>query len=131
MTSNPVTRDTGASYPIFTADKQKTKRSRKMIRKQKFYNLEITTYGYEGLDVYFKTFAPKIAQSLKTGDERFEYGGNVYDMLIMYEDTEGVSYEIIKYCKSDCREMDNGVWLIDTPTRIFCGTLVANVWRSK
>lgn len=102
-----------------------------MTKTKKFYNLEITTYGYEGAERYFKTFAPKIAQALKSGYECFIYGRYVYDIVMMYEDTDGVAYEINKYCKSDCKEITPGAWLIDSPTRMFCGTLVANVWRSK
>lgn len=131
MTSYPVKRDTGVSYPVFTADNQKTRRNNKMTKNKKFENLEITTFGYEGDDKYFKTFSEKLAQELKEGNEYFEYGGYIYEICCLCEGIDVTLYEICKYDKSDCIDTGNGALIIHSPSRMFCGNLVANVWRCK
>lgn len=102
-----------------------------MAKTKKFENLEITTFGYEGDDKYFKTFSEKLAQELKDGNEYFGYCGYIYEICYLWDDIYGTSYEICKYHQQDYIDTGNGVLKIHSPLRMFCGTLVANVWRSK
>lgn len=102
-----------------------------MAKTKKFENLEITTYGYECDGKYFKTFSEKLAQELKEGNEYFEYGGYIYEICWLWDGIYGTSYEICRYDKSDCIDTGNGALIIHLPSRMFCGTLVANVWRYK
>lgn len=102
-----------------------------MTKNKKIENLEITTYGYEGDEKYFEAFSAKLAQELKEGNEYFEYGGYIYEILCLWDGIYGTSYEICKYSKSDCIDTGNGALIIHSPARMFCGNLVANVWRCK
>lgn len=98
-----------------------------MTKNKKFENLEITTYGYE----CDETFSAKLAQELKEGKEYFEYDGYIYEICCLWDDMYGTSYEICKYSKSDCIDTGNGALIIHSPARMFCGTVVAHVWRGK
>ena len=98
-----------------------------MTKNKKFENLEITTYGYE----CDETFSAKLEQELKDSNEYFVYNGYIYEITQLWEDENGYSYEIVRYCKSDCLEVTPGEFVIDAPTRMYNGTIVANVWRCK
>lgn len=102
-----------------------------MTKNKKIENLEITTYGYEGDEKDFEAFSAKLSQELKDGNEYFVYDGFIYEITQLWEDETGYSYEIAKYCKSDCLEVKPGEFVIDSPTRMFCGTVAAHVWRCK
>lgn len=102
-----------------------------MTKTKKFENLEITTYGYEGDEKYFEAFSEKLSKELPEGNMHFELGGYIYEIYYSGDGINGTSYAIEKYNKSDCFETEPGVFIIDSPTRMYCGTFVANVWRSK
>ena len=102
-----------------------------MTKNKKFENIEITTYGYEGDEKYFEAFVAKLAQELKEGNEYFEYGGYIYEICCLWDDIYGTSYAIEKYNKLDCFETAQGTFIIDAPTRMYCGTVAAHVWRYK
>lgn len=98
-----------------------------MTKNKKFGDFEITTYCDEVKEEYFKTIMHEITE----GNECFVYSGYIYDITQLWEDETGYSYEISKYCKSDCLEVTPGEFVIDSPTLMFCGTVVAHVWRCK
>ena len=100
-----------------------------MAKKQKFENLEITTYGREGADKYFKTFSENLSRALQEGNRYFELGRYIYEIYYAGDGIDGKSYAIEKYNKSDCFEEAPGSFIIDAPTRMYHGTIVANVWR--
>lgn len=102
-----------------------------MTKKQKFENLQITTYGYEGDEKYFEAFSEKLSKALQEGNKHFELGGYIYEIYYSGDGINGTSYAIEKYNKSDCFETEPGVFIIDAPTRMYCGTFAANVWRTK
>ena len=102
-----------------------------MTKTKKFENLEITTYGYEGDDKNFKTFSANLSKALQEGNRYFELGRYIYEIYYVWDGIDWASYAIEKYNKSDCFEVAPGSFIIDAPTRMYHGTIVANVWRCK
>ena len=102
-----------------------------MTRVREWNGLNVTTYGYEGSGKFFIKFVRKLMYALKCGYECFEFGKYVYEITYVWEGIKGVQYEVHKYLKKDCPTPAPGLWIIDQPTRMYCGTLVANVWRSR
>lgn len=102
-----------------------------MTRQTKRGELEITSYSYEGSNKYISEFSAKLEYAIKIGIEAFEWGKYVYEITYLRGDEGGHAYEVSKYLKADCKELVPGIWIIDSPTRMMCGTIVANVWRSE